>query len=404
MTETASTLDPAVLRAAMTGQLRDLGAFTAGGSAVETAVAAVPRHLFAPGASLEAAYAADNPITTKRDAAGAALSSVSAALLQAVMLGQAAIEPGMRVLEVGSGGYNAALIREITGGSGHVTTVDIDPEITARARACLDTAGYDDVEVVLADADTGVPENAPYDRIIVTAGTWDLPPAWLEQLTPDGCIVVPLRFKGLTRSIAFSRDCDNRILVSRSYGLARFVPMQGAGSHREAFLPVADGVTLLTDDSRRQVDTAALHEAILSPGIERWSGAAYDLPDELELFLVSSGPQVMLLFAQQALIDRGIFPPSTARGVPAMVSGGSIAYRTRRATGLDGEFESGVIAHGPAAEQLADQYTGLLRQWAARYRRRGAALIRYYPVAALPAGPPPQFMVKGHGAVEVCWP
>ena len=138
MSQMAGMADPAALRAAMTAQLRDLGAFTS--SAVEAAVAAVPRHLFAPGAAPEAAYAADNPITTKRDRAGAALSSVSAALLQAVMLGQAGIEPGMRVLEIGSGGYNAALIREITGSGGRVTTVDIDPEITGRARSCLDTA------------------------------------------------------------------------------------------------------------------------------------------------------------------------------------------------------------------------------------------------------------------------
>lgn len=404
MTGTASTLDPDVLRAGMTAQLRELGAFKAGGSVVEAAVAAVPRHLFAPGESLEAAYAADNPITTKRDAAGAALSSVSAALLQAVMLGQAGIEPGMRVLEVGSGGYNAALIREITGDSGHVTTVDIDPEITARARACLDAAGYRDVEVVLADADAGVPQNAPYDRIIVTAGTWDLPPAWLEQLASGGRIVVPLRFRGLTRSIAFAREGDNGVLVSRSYGLARFVPMQGTGSHHEVFVPVADGVTLLTDDIRHQLDTTALREAVRSPGAEHWSGAAFDLPDELELFLVSSGPQVRLLFAQQALIDKGIFPPSAARGVPVLVSGGSIAYRTRRAAGQDGGFESGVIAHGPDAGQLARQYTDLLRRWATRYRRRGAAVIRYYPVAALPAAPSPRLMVKKHGAVEVCWP
>ncbi len=62
-------------------------------------------------------------MVAKRGAAGRAVSVMSAAPLQAVMLEQAGIEPGMRVLEVGSGGYNAALIQEIVGSSGQVTTV-----------------------------------------------------------------------------------------------------------------------------------------------------------------------------------------------------------------------------------------------------------------------------------------
>ena len=130
------------------------------------------------------------------------------------MLEQAGIEPGMRVLEVGSGGYNAALIQEITGANGQVTTVDIDADITDRARGCLAAAGYGGVNVVLADAEGGVPEGAPYDRSIVTAAAWDIPPAWISRLTQRGRLIVPLRMGGLTRSIAFDRDGDG--LVSRS--------------------------------------------------------------------------------------------------------------------------------------------------------------------------------------------
>lgn len=57
----------------------------------------------------------------------------------------------------------------------------------------MDAVGYSRVNVVLADAENGVPEHAPYDRIIVTVGAWDVPPAWLEQLADGGRIVVPLR-------------------------------------------------------------------------------------------------------------------------------------------------------------------------------------------------------------------
>jgi protein-L-isoaspartate(D-aspartate) O-methyltransferase len=92
---------------------------------VAAAFAAVPRHLFAPGEPLEVAYAAHGTPLVKRGPDGRALSVMSAAHLQAVMLEQAGIEPGLRVLEVGSGGYNAALIQEVTGSGGQVVTVDI---------------------------------------------------------------------------------------------------------------------------------------------------------------------------------------------------------------------------------------------------------------------------------------
>ncbi|SRR5216683_354227 len=389
----------ASLRAAMVGELRDLNAFTS--ERVAAAVAAVPRHMFAPGEPLEAAYAADNPLTIKRDQAGANLSVLSATHLQAVMLGQAEIEPGMRVLEIGSAGYNAALIQELVGEDGKVISVDIDPDVVERARACLDAAGYQSVGVVLADADNGVPEGAPYDRIIVTAGAWHIPPAWVDQLSERGRIVVPLRMKGLTRSIAFDRDGES--LVSRSYGLCGFVPMQGAGSHSERLVLLDEGVTLRVDDESRQFDIGALRQALHSPGMERWSGAAYDLPDELELFLVTSGPQIWLLHASEALIEQGLFAPSAARGVPALISGGSLAYRTRRPNEETGGFESGVIAFGAGAEAVAAQYTDLLRRWANDYRRRGAARIRYFPKAAGTAEPSQGLVAKRHGAVAVSW-
>src|SRR5260221_6411727 len=110
------------------------------------------------------------------------------ARLQATMLEQAQLGPGMRALEVGSGGYNAALMAELAGQAGEVTTVDIDPEVTGRAARCLADAGYARVNVVLADAEDGVKEHAPYDRIIATAGAWDIPPAWVDQLAAGGRI------------------------------------------------------------------------------------------------------------------------------------------------------------------------------------------------------------------------
>ncbi|MGH3801261.1 MAG: methyltransferase domain-containing protein, partial [Pseudonocardiaceae bacterium] len=168
---------------------------------VEAALRTVPRHLFAPEVPLEQAYA-DRSIVTKRTESGNPISSVTAPSTQAMMLGQLQVQPGQRVLEIGSGGYNAALLRELVGPGGSVTTLDIDQEIVDRARACLATAGYRDVRVVCADGEFGAAEYGPFDRIIVTAGTWDIPSAWVEQLAEGGRLVVPLRTKGLNLSWA----------------------------------------------------------------------------------------------------------------------------------------------------------------------------------------------------------
>jgi protein-L-isoaspartate(D-aspartate) O-methyltransferase len=87
---------------------------------VEVAMRKVAREMFASGVGLEEIYQLYNGVVTKRDEAGNSLSSVSAPQVQAHMLEQAEIAEGMRVLEIGSGGYNAALLAEMTGASGEV--------------------------------------------------------------------------------------------------------------------------------------------------------------------------------------------------------------------------------------------------------------------------------------------
>lgn len=386
------------MRAAMVSSLREQSAITS--EPVAAAFAAVPRHRFAPDATLEASYATNGTVVAKRDEHGLEISVMSAAHLQAVMLEQAEIEPGMKVLEIGSGGYNAALIQEIVGPEGSVTTVDIDKDITDRASVCLTGAGYDQVKVVLADGEAGVPDGAPYDRIIVTAAAWDIPPAWINYLTEQGRLVVPLTVCGVTRSVAFDREGSG--LLSRSYCLARFVPMQGEGAASERKVLLREGIALQTDDPQVVLNTAALDQALNEPRLELWSGAAYDLPDELELYLTLNLPERTRLHAAQYVIDQGVVAPSALLGVPALISEDSIAYRTRRENEDTGGFESGVIAHGPQAESLAEKYAELLRTWARDHRRRGAATFRYQPTQAptpLPQGTVP----KRHGTVTVSW-
>ena len=209
---TAQNNDPAridALREDMISELRKLGAVRT--EAVETAIRTVGRHLFMPEETPEQAYAAEHALITKRDENGVSLSSVSAARIQAFMLEQAEIHPGMRVLEIGSGGYNAALMAELVGPDGEVTTIDIDPDVIDRARKLLPAAGYGHVNALVVDGADGEPTHAPYDRIVVTVEAADLAPAWVDQLAPGGRIVVPLRLRGLTWSVTFQREAASRL-------------------------------------------------------------------------------------------------------------------------------------------------------------------------------------------------
>ncbi|MFF0083483.1 methyltransferase, FxLD system [Streptomyces canus] len=390
--------DSGARRAEMVRALRDQDAITS--DSVAAAFAAVPRHRFAPEASLEVVYDLHRIVPVKKDESGLNVSVMSAAHLQGVMLEQADIAPGMKVLEIGSGGVNAAYLQELVGSDGEVTTVDIDRDIVDRARLCLDEAGYRQVKTVLADGERGVPDGAPYDRIIVTAAAWDIPPSWIDGLTEKGRLVVPLTVCGTTRSIAFDRDGAG--LLSRSYRLAHFVPMQGEGAAEERKVLLREGIVAQTDDVRVPLNAQALNHALDTPQLVRWSSAAWDLPDELDLYLTLNLPRAVRLHAAKDVVERGLVTQAVQFGVPALVSEDSIAYRTRRDNEATGGFESGVIAHGPQAEALADQYAELLRRWAEHHRRRGAATFRYLPGPA-PSPLPQDAVLRRHGIVTASW-
>ena len=162
---------------------------------VEAAFRAVPRHLFLPSLAPEEAYR--NVAIPTKFVDGEAVSSSSQPEIMATMLEQLGLEPGHRVLELGAGtGYNAALMAHLVGDSGAVTTIDLDEDVVDGARAHLASAGFDRVRVALGDGALGYPDAAPFDRIILTVGAWDISPAWREQLRRDGRLVLPLAVAG----------------------------------------------------------------------------------------------------------------------------------------------------------------------------------------------------------------
>lgn len=328
---------------------------------VEKVLREVPRHVFVPEVSLDEAYATDYAPPIRRAEDGLVTSSMSAVRVQAMMLDQAGLEHGMRVLEIGSGGYNAALISELVGSDGEVTTIDIDPDVTDRARRFLDEAGYKHVRVVTGDAEYGVAEFAPYDRIIVTVRAWDLPPAWFAQLTGNGRLVTPMRLRGVNRTVGFDR-VDNHLVSRPDHHLTVFVPMQGAGAHEERGIAVqGDDITLYS--AEEPVDVAALHEALHGPRKEFWPGIEFTHPDRLHLWIAGHSDRYAMLHVAADVLEHGPAGPLARQPVPVVLADeGSVAVRTKRALG-EGRFEIGVFAYGPHGEDAAQDYIDVLQAW-----------------------------------------
>jgi protein-L-isoaspartate(D-aspartate) O-methyltransferase len=127
-----------------------------------------------------------------REGPGLPISSSSQPSLMAQMLEDLQPASGQRVLEVGAGtGYNAALIAEVVG-PGRLVAIDVDRNVLSEAWDHLRAFPERRVQLQHADGREGFAEGAPYDRIMVTAATADLEPAWLEQLAAGGVLVVPL--------------------------------------------------------------------------------------------------------------------------------------------------------------------------------------------------------------------
>ncbi|MCH5676477.1 methyltransferase domain-containing protein [Streptomyces gilvus] len=244
-------------RTALVREIEASGAW-AGDPVWREAFEAVPRHLFVPyyyvgvrggyerrwGESPDAparekwvrgAYA-DTPLATRlRD--GELISSSSQPSLMARMLAELRVEDGDRVLEVGTGtGYNAALLAHRLGDDDLVTTVDLYPDITDAARRHLDAAGYHPL-VVTGDGARGVPERAPFDRIIATCTLTSVPSVWVAQCAPGARILTPLATGLLALTVRDAGRAEGRFLDTAAY----FVPLRGDGRPEPEPAPL-DGI------------------------------------------------------------------------------------------------------------------------------------------------------------------
>jgi len=195
----------------------------------------VPREEFVPKDMVKCAYV-DSPLPIGHG------QTISAPHMCAIMNEVLRFEVGHKVLEVGAGsGYHAALVAEIVAPSnvdskrwGHVYTVEIMPALAVSAQRSLEKAGYlNRVSVINADGSQGYREEAPYDRIFVTAAAPDVPEPLIEQLRPGGILAIPVGEQYLYQELLLVEKSATGKTVTKSVCGVAFVLLRGEYGWKE---------------------------------------------------------------------------------------------------------------------------------------------------------------------------
>ena len=155
-------------------------------------------------------------------------SPISQPSLVLEMIDKLQLQTGHRIFEVGTGsGWNAALMAQIVGSEGAVYSADIIPEMVASAQKVCQELGLGNVKLFTQDGGNGLPEGAPFDRIIFTVGTHDIPWTLVDQLREGGLMLVVIQNPGGGGDSLFLLEKSGDQLNSREVGPCSFVSMQG---------------------------------------------------------------------------------------------------------------------------------------------------------------------------------
>lgn len=375
---------------------------------------AVARQAYLPEQPLARAYANEAVATVFDEATGRSMSSVSQPEMQALMLREAGLRPGDRVLEIGGGGYNACLAAEVVGPTGSVVCIEIDPYVHARTERFLVETGYADrVRAVLGDGALGAPgplvPEGGFDAILVTVGSNEIEAAWREQLAEGRTLVVPLRIGGFTRAVGLRKQSG--ILTSGGISVCGFVPMQGAGRWDETPEPIGESGYAIRWEDTAPASLKGLDRALATAGVEVRTGVRVvenESFEDLQLWLATSVAGFCRLTGDRESPGPLRLPKST--DAMAMVSDGSLACVVieRLAGDEDGvtpTWEFCVRGFGADGKTAADTLARAVHVWDRDLRGRATPALTILPAgtpdSALPAG---DVVEKRQARIVTHWP
>jgi protein-L-isoaspartate(D-aspartate) O-methyltransferase len=183
---------------------------------VLTAMRLLPRHLFVPAAYRDVAYS-DCPLPIGKR------QTISQPYIVAVMTELLAIQPEDRALEIGAGsGYQAAILGRL---AKSVISIERIPDVAEMAQENLARLGISNVKIVIGDGTLGYPEQSPYDAVLITAATPDVPPPLIEQIAEGGRLVAPVGSRDLQELVRITKRKDQ--IIREFFGGVVFVPLLG---------------------------------------------------------------------------------------------------------------------------------------------------------------------------------
>mgnify|MGYP001554143275 FL=1 len=185
---------------------------------VMKAISRVPRHEFVPADEKHNAYE-NRPLPIGHG------QTISQPYIVAVMTDMLNLEPGSKVLELGTGsGYQAAILAEL---ASKVYTIEIVEPLGILAKKRLQRLGYDNVTTKIGDGYYGWEEHAPFDAIIVTAAASHIPPPLIKQLKPGGRMVIPVGSRFMMQQLLMVEKREDNKVVSKQVLPVVFVPVTG---------------------------------------------------------------------------------------------------------------------------------------------------------------------------------
>jgi protein-L-isoaspartate(D-aspartate) O-methyltransferase len=189
---------------------------------VLAAMEKVPRHLFVAEDLRYRAYE-DGPLPIGKS------QTISQPYIVALMVQALELKGGDRVLEIGTGsGYEAAILAQL---DVELFSIERLEELALKARTILDNLGYRNISILVGDGTLGWQEHAPYDAVVISAAAPQIPRPLIEQLKPDGILVLPIGEEDF-QTLVRIRKGDNGI-TEEYLGDCRFVKLKGTHGWEE---------------------------------------------------------------------------------------------------------------------------------------------------------------------------